>query len=306
MLGNPNSDNPFASSDPFSTNRAEPVADDFDNVDIGSRNQPYADTTNNFYGGPSEPAVGSVPAVGSKKTKANRTTKDLDKREKELDKREKALAAREAKLATEGRGTGRISNNNWPRCRPMVRHSISEDVPPNRQRLVRLGYFAWLLMAAGFFWNWLVVLIMFAAGHKGLSDWLFASLICGFGLPLSFFLWYFNLYKGAVRDTSFRWWWYFLWASLQPILCGWIAIAPPKVGNWCAGGFTMINQFRDHGGAGKTFGVFCVINLGIFAIAGFLGFTATSMAMRTFRGRQQSMGGDVQMQAPADRPAFQV
>lgn len=24
------------------------------------------------------------------------------------------------------------------------------------------------------------------------------------------------------------------------------------------------------------------------------------------RGRQQSMGGDVQMQAPADRPAFQV
>lgn len=36
-------------------------------------------------------------------------------------------------------------------------------------------------------------------------------------------------------------------------------------------------------GAGKTFGVFCVINLGIFAIAGFLGFTATSMAMRTFR-----------------------
>ena len=42
-------------------------------------------------------------------TKANRTTKDLEKREKELDKREKALAAREAKLATEGRGTGRIS-----------------------------------------------------------------------------------------------------------------------------------------------------------------------------------------------------
>ncbi len=36
--------------------------------------------------------------------KANRSTKDLEKREKELDKREKALAAREAKLATSGRG----------------------------------------------------------------------------------------------------------------------------------------------------------------------------------------------------------
>ena len=44
----------------------------------------------------------------------------------------------------------------------------------------------------------------FIAAHKKLSDWLFASLICGFGLPLSFFLWYFNLYKGAIRDTSFR------------------------------------------------------------------------------------------------------
>ena len=36
--------------------------------------------------------------------KANRTTKDLEKREKELDKREKALAAREAKLGTSSRG----------------------------------------------------------------------------------------------------------------------------------------------------------------------------------------------------------
>ena len=44
----------------------------------------------------------------------------------------------------------------------------------------------------------------FIAAHKKLSDWLFASLICGFGLPLSFFLWYFNLYKGAIRDTGFR------------------------------------------------------------------------------------------------------
>ena len=46
----------------------------------------------------------------------------------------------------------------------------------------------------------------------------------------------------------YRWWWYFIWAFLQPILCGWIAVAPPVVGNWCAGGFTMINQFKDgHG-----------------------------------------------------------
>ena len=50
----------------------------------------------------------------------------------------------------------------------------------------------------------MLLLCRFIAAHKKLSDWLFASLICGFGLPLSFFFWYFNLYKGAIRDSSFR------------------------------------------------------------------------------------------------------
>ena len=45
-----------------------------------------------------------------------------------------------------------------------------------------------------------------------------------------------------------RWWWFFVWAFLQPILCGWIAVGPPVVGNWAAGGFTMISQFADNDG----------------------------------------------------------
>ena len=36
-------------------------------------------------------------------------------------------------------------------------------------------------------------------------------------------------------------------------------------------------------GAGYTFGIFCVINLVIWALAGFMGVTATSLAMKTFR-----------------------
>ena len=39
-----------------------------------------------------------------------------------------------------------------------------------------------------------------------------------------------------------------MWAFLQPILCGWIAVGPPVVGNWAAGGFTMISQFADNDG----------------------------------------------------------
>jgi hypothetical protein len=42
----------------------------------------------------------------------------------------------------------------------------------------------------------------FIAGHKGLSDWLFCSLISGFGLPLSFLLWHLSLYKAAINDGA--------------------------------------------------------------------------------------------------------
>ena len=49
MLGNPNADNPFATSDPFGPSRADPVHDDFDNVDIG--NNAHQQTSSGLYGG---------------------------------------------------------------------------------------------------------------------------------------------------------------------------------------------------------------------------------------------------------------
>jgi hypothetical protein len=49
---------------------------------------------------------------------------------------------------------------NWPRCRPFLRHSISEDVPEERRGLVWRGYWAWILMAAGFAVDWLTITIM--------------------------------------------------------------------------------------------------------------------------------------------------
>lgn len=50
MLGNPNADNPFATSDPFGPSRTAPLSDDFDNVDIGNNAPP---TSSGLYSGPS-------------------------------------------------------------------------------------------------------------------------------------------------------------------------------------------------------------------------------------------------------------
>ena len=44
----------------------------------------------------------------------------------------------------------------------------------------------------------------FIAGKKGLSDWLFCTLISGFGLPLSFFLWHRFLYTASITDGACR------------------------------------------------------------------------------------------------------
>ena len=53
-----------------------------------------------------------------------------------------------------------LQRKNWPRCRPMMRYSIAEDVPAGRQRLVRIGYGTWIIMATGLCWNWIVILAM--------------------------------------------------------------------------------------------------------------------------------------------------
>lgn len=53
-------------------------------------------------------------------------------------------------------------HKNWPRCRPLLRHAINEDVPEQRRGLVRRGYIAWIFAAAGFGANWLTITMMCA------------------------------------------------------------------------------------------------------------------------------------------------
>ncbi|KAK9807060.1 hypothetical protein WJX72_012303 [[Myrmecia] bisecta] len=94
--------------------------------------------------------------------------------------------------------------------------------------------------------------MLFIAGHKGLADWLFATGIGLAGLPLSFLLWHRNLYKAAINNGTMRWLMFLMFNFLHIVLAGWIAVAPPIVGKWSAGGFTMINEFkRGTGGRGQ-------------------------------------------------------
>ena len=65
-------------------------------------------------------------------------------------------------LTAADRACAAHQHKNWPRCRPLLRHAIGEDVPEQRRGLVRRGYTAWVLAAAGFGANWLTITMMCA------------------------------------------------------------------------------------------------------------------------------------------------
>ncbi|EIE27194.1 hypothetical protein COCSUDRAFT_55217 [Coccomyxa subellipsoidea C-169] len=202
--------------------------------------------------------------------------------EARLNARDEALKKREQVVAE---AEGRIGRKNWPRCRPMLRHSIAEDVPDGRRGLVWRGYWAWLFMASGFCVDWITITMMFIACKKGLSDWLFCTLISGFGLPLSFFLWHRFLYTASITDGACRWAMFFLFSALQVGLAGWTFAGPPVVGKWAAGVFTMIDQFKAGGGLQIFFGICCIINMVLWGLAGLLGFAVWGEAYAAFRSK---------------------
>ena len=73
--------------------------------------------------------------------------------------------------ASDSEHVSRAQRNNWPRCRPFMRHAISEDVPSNRRGLVTRGYWAWIFAAAGFCVDWLTITLMCASCDHFLQGW---------------------------------------------------------------------------------------------------------------------------------------
>jgi hypothetical protein len=70
-------------------------------------------------------------------------------------------------------------------------------VPAANQRMVRIGYVAWCLAAAGYALNFLTLSIAFfgGAGRTPVATWFFALLVGAVGLPASWTFW-------CVRDCG--------------------------------------------------------------------------------------------------------
>eukprot|EP00803_Ostreobium_quekettii_P001861 evm.model.scf_2374.1 EVM.evm.TU.scf_2374.1 scf_2374:1142-2284(+) len=88
---------------------------------------------------------------------------------------------------------------NWPVCQPVTYHNIDVEIPEGLRSVVRTAYATWCITAAGFVTNWLTVTVMMAWGAGGVDslDWVLASVASGVGVPLSWRMWYWRLYKSA-------------------------------------------------------------------------------------------------------------
>lgn len=206
---------------------------------------------------------------------------NMNPRERELARRESELAKREAELVVLQNG-----RKNWPPCKPMLYHDISAEVPAYYRSSVRFAYIVWIISALGFFLNWLIYL-MFTVAYTGRDiKWFFLATIASvLGLPLSFLMWYRNVYYATKTDgATFTYIKTMFYIVVHIAWCVWTLLGIPGLGDFCAGIFKAIDLFNAGGGPKDTFfGVMCLINVAVWGLAGFGGWVVLGLAIKAFR-----------------------
>lgn len=230
-----------------------------------------------------EGTVGEIHAVNSKAYASTSGAYDLERREREVKKKEMELQAREKALQDAIRLAPRPPN--WPKCKPILYHSIEDEIPVETQRMVRVAYVNWIITFVGYLFNWLVIFLMFVSGtDTGVGDWFFATLVSALGIPLSFTLWYRALYRAAqTQGSTLAYGKFFLHWLVHMVWTVWTLVAAPTVADYCAGFFVMIRELDSGGSKGITFAIMSLINIVIWMTVFFLSFWMGKQALSEFR-----------------------
>ena len=149
----------------------------------------------------------------------------------------------------------------------MYYHSIDDEVPGPNQRMVRLGYAAWILVATGYCLNFLVLSVAFfgKGGSTTVATWFFALLVSAAGLPGSWTFWYQALYRAAQTPAGLvAYARFFIHMSFHILFCLWMVLSLPKVGDWSAGVFRMIGWFAAGSPKGTALGFLSIANIAVW------------------------------------------
>jgi len=184
---------------------------------------------------------------------SNLTEESISRKETELRRREEDLERREQVIATREQTVGRGRVKNWPRCRPILYHSIDGEIPQEQRGLVKRAYYGWFGIVFALTWNLLVVAAVLAVGGSipgfflGLAFWLVS-------IPMSFFT-YKRLYEAARKGKSSTYILYFIMLWMSFLVYGWLAAG---VDGWGGGGIVIcIDQIGSH----LVVGIFALVDV---------------------------------------------
>jgi len=223
----------YDAENPFEADAPKNPFEDEDDDKQRSKNQPAfpsKNVTTPSYNQPNPDLVARADAL-------KRREEEINRREAALDNRAQNLASREIS------GSGGPPPN-WPRCRPLIRHNISEDMPtPETVRLVRMAYGGWIAGYALLGYN-IVVQLAVLIQDKGASvgDFIL-SIVFFILLPIIWFTIYRILYRAARKTKAalyIVYWIFYFFVMLTNVF---FVIGVPATG---AGGiFWMFDAFAS-------------------------------------------------------------
>ncbi|KAJ6244619.1 secretory carrier-associated membrane protein [Anaeramoeba flamelloides] len=185
--------------------------------------------------------------------------KTMDERELLIKKREHELIRKEQEFEIKSKKSGIDLSRppNWPKCRPMLYHDISKDIPQICRPFVRKAYYCWMLAVAGILWNAVCLIskiFVKDAEDKG-NDLVFSCIYPFFVIPLSWIFWYRLLYNATRRGKSSKFVIFFSTYSMWFLFSVFVLIGANGTG--AAGLINTIDTF----GLNKTVGICMVVNI---------------------------------------------
>ena len=146
--------------------------------------------------------------------------------------------------------------------------------------------------------NWITMLTLMAMSGPSVStsDFFLAALALVIGIPFTWMGWYRSLYSASQTAGAFLpYFRLFALLSLHIVWCVWVVVAPPVVGNMCAGAVTLID--RAHGDTVAV--IFIIINLCVWGIHLLFSLLVLTKAIRAYKGLPPSASRSA-LEAAAD------
>mmetsp|Transcript_23342 Transcript_23342/g.28215 ORF Transcript_23342/g.28215 Transcript_23342/m.28215 type:complete len:324 (+) Transcript_23342:214-1185(+) len=203
----------------------------------------------------------------------------LKLKEKELEKRLAEVQRREKALASGGSTGGK--EKNFPPYFPMVHHNIEEDIPQDKQHVVKHCFYCYLGILGCLLWNTIAVTAAMLTGDVGVASWLWCIIYCMAGVPGAWYLWYERLYEACKGDRALSFAFFFLAFSIHCVFVVWCALAPDLGNQSSTTGLFMTFEMMEED---TVIGVFYLIGCVAWGLEALFSVYVMKLTYRMFRG----------------------